>query len=267
MPRIVTEKSAGVCIATFQNPPFGDMDPESEQALSALLDDVESDSSVRVVILTGAMPGVFIRHYDVGVLLERSQALAAREMQFDVARPVPESLIHQCLRRMETMPIPFIAAINGTAMGGGLEVALACDLRLVQAGNYDLGLPEVNLGLLAGAGGTQRMTRLLGQARALELQLLGKTLSPEQAVTVGLASECTTGDVLGRAMELAATLVEKSPAAVARIKGLIRGVGECSAEQGLANERTLFCDLMVSEQALSGMQSFLNGGGDIREGH
>lgn len=158
----------GVAVLRLSNPPEGFMDDAMENELERALDTIDSTPELRVIVITGATPGVFVRHFDVGVLEQRARALAARGLRFDPARPVPEATIHRCLRRIETSDRIFIAAINGAAMGGGFELALACNLRLAEDGNYPLGLPETNIGLLPGAGGTQRMTRLVGPGRALE---------------------------------------------------------------------------------------------------
>jgi len=265
MSRLLIEKTGPVWVAKFNNPPHSFMDHLTAEALSLFLDEVEASDEVRVVILTGSEPGVFIRHYDLSVLLERGKAMAERGLQFSLDRLVPESQLHQCLRRIEKNPIPFIAAINGTAMGGGFEMALACDLRLVQDGPFDLGLPEVNIGLLAGGGGTQRLPRLIGQSRAMEMELLGRTVSPKSAVAYGIAMECVDSDVLVRAREIADKLVGKSEQAIAHIKQLVRGADEWSLDDGLAKERTLFCDLMVGDRAVSDMESLLSGEKDIRD--
>ena len=144
-------------------------------------------------------------------------------------------------------------------------MVLACDFRLVKQGDYDLGLPEINIGILAGAGGTQRLPRLIGEAKAMEMQMLGRTLSPDEAVSYGIAMECVDGDVVARAREIAAKLAEKSPRASGHIKKLIKNAGKWNYEEGLAHERTLFCDLMVDERGLADMRKMLEGSNDIRD--
>jgi enoyl-CoA hydratase/carnithine racemase len=264
MTRLLVEREGPAWVVRFHNPPHSYMDHLTAQELAEFLDEVEASDTVRVVILTGAEAGVFIRHYDVGELLQTGMAMAEKGLEFSLERPVPESEVHRCLRRIETLPTIFIAAVNGLAMGGGFEIALACDLRLVQEGDYDLGLPEVNVGLLPGAGGTQRLSRLLGQARAMEMILLGKTISPRGAFDIGLALECVPGDVLVRAWEVAARIVGHSPRATAHIKQLVRGAHDWSPEEGLAIERTLFCDLLVAPQSIEAMAQMVEGGVDIR---
>lgn len=265
MNRLIVEKHQAVWLARFNNPPHGLMDQHTTTELAALLDAVESSDKVRAVVLTGAEPGVFIRHYDVAELAARGVAMAEKGLQFKLDRPVPEGPLHACLRRMESLEVPFIAAINGLALGGGLEVALACDIRLVESGNYELGLPEINIGLLPGAGGTQRLTRLLGEAKAMQFILTGSTMSPSRAVEVGLAAECVEGDVLDRALLLARGIASRSARATGHIKNLVRGASERSGEEGLAAERTLFCDLMVAPDSLAAMQEMLDRGSDIRD--
>ncbi|MFT4520596.1 MAG: enoyl-CoA hydratase/carnithine racemase [Halioglobus sp.] len=265
MKRLIVEKEGPVWIVQFHNPPKSYMDQHTAAELTALLDEIESSETVRVVILTGSEPGVFIRHYDVSELAQLGGDMAKQGISFSIEQPVPESEVHSCLRRIENLPVPFIAAINGSAMGGGFETALACDLRLVQAGDYNLGLPEVTVGLLPGAGGTQRLSRLVGQSIAMQMVLLGNTISPQTAVDYGVAMECVEGDIVARAREIAGRIVDHSGRAAAHIKQLVRGAHDWSAEEGLANERTLFCDLMVAPDSLESMRDMVDNDKDIRD--
>lgn len=262
--RLAMTVETGVAVVRFSNPPDDYMDDQTDQALGQLLDSIEHNAAIRVVVLTGASSDVFVRHYDVRELELRGRALAKRGLKFSLDRPVPETRLHASCRRIEQSAKPFIAAINGTAMGGGFELALSCDLRLVQDGPFSLGLPEVNIGLLPGGGGTQRLTRLVGPGRALELMLLGRTFSPRDAVAMGLASECVDGPVLSRALDLAAELAGKSDLAMAHIKRLVRGAAH-DMTPGLAAERTLFCDLMTSPEAIDRMHAMNQGRVDLRD--
>jgi len=239
-----------IAIVRFSNPPTGTMDDATEVELEQLLDAIEADERLRVVVLTGADPGVFIRHYDVRVLEQRGRALAARGLRFSTDRPVPEAPIHRCLRRIERGGRIFIAGINGAAMGGGYELALACDLRIAQDGDYRIGLPETNIGLLPGAGGTQRLARLVGPSRALEWILTGRTFPPREAAALGLVNECCPQPVLDRCVQLAEDLAARHPAALSHVKRLVRGAASGGLDAGLADERTLFCDLMTSERSI-----------------
>ncbi len=247
--RLTLDAESGVAVLRFHNPPQGFMDDATEAELEAALDVIQDRNDLRVVVLTGGQDGVFIRHYDVGVLEARARKLQARGLSFSTERPVPESPIHRCLRRIEQSARIFIAALNGTAMGGGYELALACDLRIAQAGDYRIGLPESNIGLLPGAGGTQRLPQLVGGAKALEFLLLGRTFTPAQAAAAGLVNECCDGPVLPRALDIAHRLAAKSPVALGHIKRLVRRA--VADPDGLADERTLFCDLMVDARSIA----------------
>lgn len=253
MTQISVEIKDKVLVARIGNPPDGYMNEETAAELINLLDTIEADANIRAVVFTGSLDDVFIRHYDVALLEQRGREMAARGYTFDVSRPIPESPYLTALRRIDTMPKPFIAAINGTAMGGGFELALACDIRLVKDGPYQLGLPEINIGLLPGAGGTQRLARLVGEAKALELIMTGSTFSPQQACELGIASRCVDGDVLAAALQTANLLAAKHATALAHVKYLIKGATQRELASGLADERTLFCDLMVNGDSLQAM--------------
>jgi enoyl-CoA hydratase len=265
MPQITIEKDGAVAIVRFTNPPDGFMDGDTVPEITAMLDTVEADADVRAVILTGGLPDVFVRHYSVVELEARGRGLRAEGATFDVTRPVTERALHADFRRIEDSPKPFIAAINGTAMGGGFEMALRCDFRIAQDGPYSLGLPEINIGILPGAGGTQRLSRIIGQAKTLELTLLGKTLSPRQAAEYGLVTECCDGPALDRALEIAHELASKSPHAVAYIKHLVRRSELVAPMDGLAAERTLFSDLLRRDEAIELMTEMNQGKRDIRD--
>ena len=236
------------------NPDKGLMDPQMEQELLEVVQRLESRADLRVVIITGGSPDVFIRHYDVAELHRRSQNMRERGLRFDAKRPVPPSPIHKLLTLIAQSRLVYIAALNGTAMGGGFEIALGCDLRVVQDGDYPLGLPEVNLGLLPGAGGTQRLTRLLGESRAMEFMLLGRTLRPSEMVPLGLAQACVS-DALAHAQALADQITRRPAKACAHIKALVRAAQDGPLSQGEALERNLFCDCMIDDDAQPLMQA------------
>ena len=132
----------------------------------------------------------------------------------------------------------------------------------LSAGSYRIGLPEINLGLLPGAGGTQRLVRLIGTAKALDIVMFGRTFEPEKAVSLGLVNECAD-DVRARTLAVAEILCAKPALALAHAKRLIRQFGTGALEQGLAAERTLFCDLLVRPESLTRMDRMLAGSNDI----
>jgi enoyl-CoA hydratase/carnithine racemase len=262
--RLAARAEGAVLRVQLFNPPLGCMDERSEAELLTLLDRIEACARWRVVLLTGRDAGVFVRHYDVGLLEQRGRAMAARGLRFALERPVPEAPLHRALARIEASNRIFIAAINGTCMGGGYELALACDLRYAQAGRYRIGLPEINIGLLPGAGGTQKLQRAMGTAAALETLLLGRTFEPAEAAAHGLVHACVA-DVRAHALAVATELAAKPQPALGHLKYLARHAGGGDAAAGLAAERTLFCDTLVSDEALKRMAEMNAGRRDISE--
>lgn len=229
----------------FTNPDDGLMDAAMEAELLAAVQTMVTTPDLRVCVLRGGQPGVFVRHYDLKVLAPKAAAMAERGLEFSTDRPVPEGAIHKAMALMVASDVIFIAALNGTAMGGGFELALACDLRVVEAGDYIFGLPEINLGILPGAGGTQRLPHLIGQTRALHMMLTGKTLTPQEMLETGLAHSLVQ-DAHEEALSLAEILAAKPARAMGHIKRLVRQ----ESADGHADERTLFCDLMVQPDAM-----------------
>ena len=252
--RVSWERRERVATVRCFNPDRGLMDPQMEQELLDVVLLLESMADLRVVIITGGNPDVFIRHYDVAELHRRSQNMRERGLRFDATRPVPAAPIHKLLTLIAQSRLVYIAALNGTALGGGFEIALGCDLRVVQDGDYPLGLPEINLGLLPGAGGTQRLSRLLGESRAMEFMLLGRTLRPAEMVSLGLAQACVS-DALSHAQALAEQITLRPAKACAHIKALVRGARDWPLSHGEGMERTFFCDCMIDDAAQPLMQA------------
>jgi enoyl-CoA hydratase/carnithine racemase len=241
-----------VATLSLFNPGSGCMDEAMEAELLAALDLIDAAPALRAVVVTGRDEGVFVRHYDVAVLERRGRRMRDKGIRFSADQPPPESAVHRCLSRIASSPRIYIAAINGTCMGGGYELALACDLRYAQHGDYPIGLPEVNLGLLPGAGGTQRLPELVGQSRALEWLLLGRTFGPDQAAAHGLVHLAVPA-VRAHALAIAAEISARPADALAHIKRLVR---RPDPERGPALERALFCDLLAGDAALERMAAF-----------
>ena len=256
--RLSLTRQGTTAVVRLFNPPHGYMDEAMESELLRALDTLDNWEDGRVVVITGAEPGMFVRHYDVAILQKRSQAMIERGKSFSIERPVPRSAIHLCIERIENSPLIFIAALNGTAMGGGFELALGCDIRLAQNGDHQLGLPELNLGLLPGAGGTQAMASLLGTGPALFNLLTAKVFSPQELLSAGLVSSCSD-DVMAEAMRLASQIEAVPFRACANIKKLVRNAPRWSHHEGMAAERTLFCDCMVDPMAQPLMDDVVSG--------
>lgn len=266
MSQVSSELVGQTLVVRFTNPPHGYMDAATVPELEPVVSRAETDEAVHCVVFTGGLPGVFIRHYSVQELEQLSDNLVQRGFEADTTAPGPESPLHQVFRRVQELPKPTIAAINGTAMGGGFEFALCCDIRIAEDGPYSLGLPEINVGILPGAGGTQKLARLVGTARALEMVLRGRTVTPKEAEALGMVHEVTdAGLVFQRAMEYAEDLCRKSPLAIRHIKELVRTATETPLNEGLARERTLFLDLLVSNDARRLMHDMNEGLRDIRD--
>lgn len=257
-----TELTGGIFTIAFDNEPDGFLTGEMTRALLELVPRL-AQNDVRCVILTGAVDGVFIRHYSVEELLALSDALRAKGLAFDETTPVDDHANNKIARALESLDKPVIAAINGHAMGGGWELAMACDIRIVEAGDYSLGLPEANLGILPGAGGTQRLARLVGTARALEMILNGRTVGPDEAVTLGLAHECVP-DALAHARQMAESLAAKPAATLAHIKRLVRGALPEIEPTMVQLESRLFLELATGDEANGRMRRFVDEKGDIR---
>jgi enoyl-CoA hydratase len=265
IPEIKTSLADAVLTVTLDNPPDGVMTDAMGKALLGVVEGEAAGDDVRCVILTGGVDGVFIKHHSVNDLLALSDGLRKAGKTFDETSRVDDHTMNKLARALEALPKPVIAAINGHAMGGGLELAMACDIRLVEHGEFSIGLPEVNLGLLPGAGGTQRLARLVGTARALEMILRGRIIAPAQAVSMGLAHELVE-DAVARATELAAELAAKPPRALAHVKRLVRAALPAIDPETLLLESRLFLDLVVQDEANERLGQVVAGDRDIRDG-
>jgi enoyl-CoA hydratase len=249
-----TRRDGATLVATINNPPQNFLNATIVQELTALATDVAADESVRALVLTGGVDGIFITHYDVGELAGASDVARDRE-SFGAGGELHG--MHKLLLALQDLRVPVIAAINGTAMGGGCELALACDFRIKSTEGV-MGLPEVRVGILPGAGGTQRMTRLLGVAKAMELMLLGNTVDGATAERIGLAHRAVSPErVLEEALELAAELAKRPPLSVALIKQCILKGSEMPLPDALRFEQDAFWQTMRSEDAGRLMRGYL----------
>ncbi|MEX0750875.1 MAG: enoyl-CoA hydratase/isomerase family protein [Dehalococcoidia bacterium] len=258
MEYVQTRREGPVLVVTLTNPPRNFMNGPMVLEMAQTIDAVERDAEVRAIVFTGGVDGIFITHYDVGELSRasdttREQVLAPREP----SRHVDLHPLNKLLLQLQTLPQPVIAAINGTAMGGGCEFTLACDFRIMARG-YQIGLPEVRVGILPGAGGTQRMARLLGTAKALELMLLGNTVDADTAASIGLVHRAVDKDrVLPEAMALANELASRPRLSVALIKKCVIDGVQMPLEEGLRLEQRSFSETMRSDDASRLMRAYL----------
>lgn len=216
-------------------------------ALTQAFQAAEADPAVRVVVLTGAGAKAFVAGADIGEMADMG-AMAGRDF----------GLRGQLLMRtIETLTKPVIARVNGFALGGGLELAMACHLRIA-ADTAKVGQPEINLGLIPGFGGTQRLLRLAGRAATLELCLLGAPISAARAFELGIVNEVVSADALdARVQTLATQLANAAPLALrAILESVIHG-GECALSEGLQFEGAQFGLMFATQDMREGTAAFV----------
>ncbi len=255
---IDTGREGTTLVARLTNPPRNFLNATMVNEIRSLAEEAEADGGVRALVLTGGVEGVFITHYDVGELSGLAEAMRERESIGGAGGEL--HAMHQTLLALEGLSKPVVAAINGTAMGGGCELALACDFRYMARGGL-IGLPEARVGMLPGAGGTQRMTRLLGTAKALELMLLGNVVDADTAERIGLVQRAVAPErLLEEALSLAEELARRPPLSVALIKQCVRQGSEMPLLEALRFEQEAFWKTMRSEDASRLMREYVEGG-------
>jgi enoyl-CoA hydratase len=280
---VVVEQRGRVALATLANPPHGLIDSAMVDALDRLVRRAEEEPGIGAVVLTGSHPQRFIAHYDVEELLRGSEASPSVSPRIanlglrgvGAMRKVPrarEALtgtpvagleelerFHELFLRMQTCGAVFIAALNGSVMGGGCELALACDFRLMSRGEFVIGQPEILLGFPPGGGGTQRLARLVGTRAALRLCLDGGPLRGEEAVEIGLVDRLVDPErLLEEAIADATHLAARVKAAVAAAKRAIYEGGSRPLAEGLRLERAEFTATIATDEAREAMRAYVD---------
>ena len=282
MGTINVEQRGAVLIGTFDNPPHGLIDRGSVEALERLVTRAEGDE-IDAVVLTGSHPERFVAHYDVAELLagaSASPAVGARAV--DVAQRTVSAArrirgadrglertplaglvelqrFHEVFLRMNRCGAIFVAAINGSAQGGGSELALACDLRLMAGGDHGIGQPEVFLAFPPGGGGTQRLARLLGTAKALKIVLDGTPMRPNEAADLGLVDRVIPPDeLLETAIAEGRRLGARPTAAIAAAKRAIYEGGSLPLTDGLRLEASQFMATITAPPAIRAMEAYVD---------
>ncbi len=245
---ILIEKSDRLAWLTLNRPEkLNALNNEVLQQLEGAITDLEQDPQVGAVIITGAGEKAFVAGADIAEL-----------KSLDTARARVQALRGQAVfQRIETMPKPVISAVNGFALGGGCELALACHVRIASE-NAKFGLPEVSLGIIPGYGGTQRLPRLVGKGVALDMILSGEMIPAADALRMGLASRVVPqADLRSAAEKLARTMLSRGPLALRSALAAVHGGMEMPLEQGLSYEAALFGLLAASQDMQEGMGAFL----------
>ena len=246
-PVVTFSKSGSIGYITLNRPPANSYEIGFMRDLDAAIDAANADGESKVVILKSASEKFFSGGADIKAFLANSTAA-----NMEMIRTA-----HAALEKMAVSWKVFVAAINGHAMGGGFEMALSCDLRFAAEGKYRMGLPEVTLGLLPGNGGTQRLPRLVGANKALELMLTGEAVTPEDALRLGIVNKVFPADKLMEETEAYARKVAAGASlAIARIKQCVYEGMALKLSDGLALERELIEPLFGSEDAKEGLAAF-----------
>jgi len=228
--------------------------PERRNALSATvrselleaLAELRADESIRVLVLTGSGEKAFVAGADIGEFASRSPLQQREAMQSP-----------RIFEAIAEFPKPVIAMINGFALGGGCELALACDLRIA-SDTARLGQPEINLGIIPGGGGTQRLPRVVGPGQAMRLILTGELLDAAESLRIGLVDLVVpAAELRDRVLEIANRMAEKSPVALAMAKAAVRAAGEMPLAAGLDYEKELFITCFSSDDRTEGVTAFL----------
>lgn len=249
MPVVRLEKQDAVGHVVLDRPPANSYDPAFMADLDSAIEEARRDDAVRAIVVRSSSERFFSAGADVAYFA-KSDLLDAEKVLVVCA--------NETIGKLEATPKVVVAAINGHCLGGGLEIALCCDFRIAAEGSYKIGLPEVTLGLLPGTGGTQRLPRLIGRQKALDMMLRGTTVSPQEARDLGIVDEVVpAADLVARAHERARSYAEGPSFAAGQIKlAAVQGEGRPLAE-GLAIEREALIRLMKGSDAREGVTAFV----------
>lgn len=218
------------------------------QELDQVLNRVQEDTALRALVITGQGEKAFVAGADIKEIHSLNETSAREFAQMG----------QKVFSRLESLPLPVIACVNGFALGGGLELAMACDF-IYASEKAKLGLPECTLGLMPGFGGSVRLARKVGPARAMEMTLTGAPLSAQEALSCGLVNRILPGDqLLAACFETAALLAKRAPLALAAIKKTILDTYGVPTEKAMAVEAAAFAKLFLSQDCKEGTEAFLN---------
>ena len=262
MTLVTVQQRGGAAVITYANPPLGTMTAAGSAEMFEAVKAAAQDEAVRCIVLTGGLPDIFVRHYDVGELSSISDLLSGNAPPRPAAPSGPG--FSDLVDLLAAAPKPVIAAINGLCMGGGFEISLACDLRIAGVSVTAIGLPETRIGIFPGGGGTQRLPRMIGEAKAVEFILRGTVVAAAEALSLGLVHELA-GDPLARALELAGEFASRPAEGLAYAKRLTRAALDRPLSEGLADERRSFVDLLKVPSAQAALKASAKPGVQIQK--
>ena len=247
MENVLIEKSGKIGIVTVNRPKqMNSMNSLTRSELAEAFNLLENDKDIAVILLTGAEGKAFIAGADIKEFLNQT---------IETEKQLEEDWIVTTI--ISNLKKPVIAVIDGFCLGGGLELAMSCDLRIA-SDRSKLGQPEINIGIIPGAGGTQRLTRLIGEGRAMEMILTGRMITAEEAFSYGIVNFVyDSDDLMDEAIQIANTIGEKSKYAVERAKKSVKAVSEMNLKDGLKLEREMFIECLNSEDGKEGITAFI----------
>ena len=260
--RIVDEGQIVTCY--LSNPPTHTLTAEGVIEIHKFLDIMEAKKDLRVLAFTGDGDEVFIKHYEVGELAETAE----KNLNKTQVNSDPKELhgFHRMLLRLRDLDAIVVAGINGNTAGGGCEFSLGCDLRIMSDGDYKIGLPETSVGILPGGGGTQRLARLIGASRALDLILHARLLSPQEAESFGIINKIIPHKNFHEGLNhYCQDIANRAPIALSQVKKIIHKGLDMTLEEGLLLEQKAFDITMNSEDAAQAMRALLTAEENIED--
>lgn len=251
------EDNGNYVICYLSNPPTHTLTSSGVNEIHSFLDQIEKRDDLRVLAFTGDGENVFIKHYEVGELANTAE----RNLETKKDKQDPKELhaFHTMLLRLRDLDAIVVAGINGNTAGGGCEFSLGCDLRIMADGNFLIGLPETSVGILPGGGGTQRLSRLIGSSRALDLILHAQLVSPKEAFDLGIINKLVSEASFNQELiSYCEDLSNRAPIALQQVKKIIHQGLEMTLEESLLVEQKAFDVTMNSKDAARAMRALLN---------
>ena len=247
MENVLIEKNGEIGIVTVNRPQqMNSMNSLTRSELAEAFKLLENDKNIAVILLTASKGKAFIAGADIKEFLNQTIETETKLKEDWIVTNV-----------ISNLKKPVIAVIDGFCLGGGLELAMSCDLRIA-SDRSKLGQPEINIGIIPGAGGTQRLTRLIGEGRAMEMILTGRMITAEEAFRYGIINFVyDSDDLMDEAMKIANTIGEKSKYAIERAKKSVKAVSEMKLEDGLKLEREMFIECLNSDDGKEGITAFI----------